>query len=114
MTKDEIRARLLAEAGKVVDEILAIKPDADVIKLDEIERLALQGRAQFGTSLVQALSEEARDAEEATVPTCERCGSRMHRRGHPGRQVMTEAGTMKLERTYWVCPECGASLFSPG
>jgi hypothetical protein len=114
MTKDEIRARLLAEAGKVIDEILAIKPDAPVIKLAEIERLALQGRAQFGTSLVQALSEEARDAEEATTPTCERCGGRMHRRGHPGRQVTTEAGTMKLERTDWVCPDCGASLFSPG
>jgi hypothetical protein len=114
MTKDEIRARLLAEASKVIDEILATKPDAQVIKLDEIERLALQGRAEFGTSLVQALSEEARDAEDATAPTCERCGSRMHHRGHPGRQVTTEAGAMKLERAYCVCPECGANLFPLG
>ncbi len=114
MTRDEVKARLLAEAEKASDELLAAKSPAGTTSLDEIERLALKGGAQFEASVLNAFGREELAVDEKVEQICEQCGSRMQRRGTHSRQVMTEAGATSLERTYYVCPGCGASVFPPG
>ena len=114
MTQDELKARLLVEAERAIDELLAEKPAAGTTSLDEIERLALKGGAQFEASVLKEFGHAEVEAEETEEQMCERCGSRMQRRGVHSRRVVTEAGPTRLERAYYVCLEFGASLFPPG
>jgi DNA-directed RNA polymerase subunit RPC12/RpoP len=114
MNQDELKARLLAEAEKAIDAMLAEKPEAGTLSLADIERLALKSGAQVEAGILKELGQEESEIESSHEQMCERCGSRMQRRGRSGRQVKTEAGTAQLERTYYVCAGCGASLFPPG
>ncbi len=114
MTKDEMKARLLRKAEKAIDELLAEKSAAGTMGLDEIERLALKSGAQVEASVLAELGQAEMEADSDVEQVCERCGSRMQRRGLHRRQVRTEAGAMTLERAYYVCSGCGASLFPPG
>lgn len=48
-------------------------------------------------------------------PTCPDCDTRLHDRGQASRQLQTHGGAaLTLERSYGVCPACGAGLFPPG
>ncbi len=113
MNQDELKARLLAEAEKAIDEMLAEKPAAGSLSLADIERLALKSGAHFEAGILKELGQEESEVESSHDQICERCGSRMQRRGKSGRRVKTEAGTTHLDRAYYVCPGCGASLFPP-
>ena len=113
MAGETLRTRLLAEAEKVINELLGEKPAASQIRLDEIERLALRAGQQVQASVLKALAQESSEGHQAEERVCETCGSRMQRRGKRARQVVTEAGEMTLERGYYVCPGCGARSFPP-
>jgi hypothetical protein len=39
------------------------------------------------------------------------CGRRLWRKGHAGRNVLTAAGDVRLQRLYAVCPRCGAGRY---
>ncbi|CAG0933361.1 hypothetical protein TFLX_03026 [Thermoflexales bacterium] len=52
---------------------------------------------------------------EAERPTCPACGAVLTARGHTTREVTTHFDqTLRLKRSYTVCPRCGAGLFPPG
>lgn len=114
MNKDELKARLLAKAEKAIDEMLAEKPVTGTMSLADIERLVLKSGAQFEADVLKELGQEESEVESTHEQICEDCGSRMQRRGRSGRQVRTEVGAAHLDRAYYVCPGCGASLFPPG
>ncbi len=114
MTDEELQARLLAKAEKVIKDRLAEKPTTKEMTLSDIERWVLRTGQQVQAKLLEELAQASREAQSAEAPRCERCGSQMQRRGPRPRQVITEVGEMTLERAYYVCPGCGASLFPPG
>jgi len=55
-------------------------------------------------------------AQAAGVPVpCPSCGQMVKDQGQHTRQLTTQgAQTLSLERSYVVCPGCGAGLFPPG
>ena len=114
MTEEELRVRLLAEAEKVINDMLAKKPVVKEMSLTDIERLALRTGQQMQVKVLQELGQASQEAQSAEAAVCEGCGSRMQRRGMRPRQVVTEVGEMTLERAYYVCPGCGGSPFPPG
>jgi len=114
MTDEEIKARLLVKAEKAIDQVLAERPTADKMTLRDIERLAMQAGAQVSADVQAALGAEGSQHHSSREQRCEQCGARMQRRGQHGRQVTTEAGTSRLERSYFVCPNCGHSFFPLG
>ncbi len=114
MTEEELRARMLAEAEKVIKDRLADKPATSQMQLADIERWVLRTGQEVQARLLKELAQASQEVQNAEVPLCEQCGSRMQRRGTRLRQVVSEVGEMTLERGYYVCPECGASLFPPG
>ncbi len=111
MTDEELRARLLAEARRAIDKVLAERPAADKITLRDIERLAVQAGTELSAEIQQALGDEGSVGHSSGEEICPACGSRMQRRGQQGRRVVTEAGSSQLERVYCVCPSCGYSFF---
>ncbi len=84
------------------------------MSLNDIEHLALKSGAQIEASVLNVLGHEEAEASQAVEQICEHCGSRMQRRGVHQRHVMTKGGPTTVERVYYVCPGCGASLFPPG
>ena len=114
MTEEELRARLLAEAEKAIKDMLAEKPADNGMTLSDIERLVLRMGQQVQANVLKELAQASQAAQNPEAPVCERCGSRMQRRGTRARQVVPDVGEMTLERGYFVCPGCGASLFPPG
>ena len=111
MSEEELRARLLAEAEKALDKILAERPAADKITLRDIERLAVQAGTALSAEIQQALGEAGSVGHSRGEEVCPKCGSRMQRRGQVRRRVVTEAGSSQIERVYCVCVSCGYSFF---
>jgi hypothetical protein len=111
MTNEELRARLVTEAEKAIDNVLAERPAADKITLRDIERLARQAGTELSAQIQQALVDEGSRGHNCEEEMCPKCGSRMQRRGQRGRRVVTEAGSSQLQRVYCVCPCCGYSFF---
>ena len=110
--QEEVKARMMKEAERVIEEILAGKKPAGQNSLSEIERLAIHGGRAFEEMVTQALAEEESEAEEQ--PVCETCRVGMRSVGRRKRSVVTEAGEVRIERSYYVCPKCGRRTFSPG
>lgn len=114
MKDEELRARLLSEAEKAIDKVLADRPAADKITLRDIERLAVRAGAEVSAGVQQALGVEGSQGHSCQEQMCAKCGALMQRRGQHARQVITEAGSSSVERTYFVCPSCGHSFFPLG
>jgi hypothetical protein len=114
MSEEELRARLLVEVEKAINDMLAEKPTDNAMTLSDIECLVLRVGQQVQAKVLKELAQASRAAQNAEAPVCEGCGSRMQRRGTRARQVVTEVGELTLERGYYICPGCGTSLFPPG
>ena len=114
MKDEELRARLLSEAEKAIDQVLAERPTADKITLRDIERLAVRAGAQVRAEVQKALGGEGSQHYRSQEQKCERCGVVRQGRGQHARQVITQAGSSAIERTYFVCPGCGHSFFPLG
>jgi hypothetical protein len=114
MTDEELQARMLAQAEKVIKGRLAEQPTTKEMTLSDIEHWVLQTGQQVQAKLLEELAHASQEVQSVEAPACERCGRRMQRRGPRPRQVITEVGEMTLERAYYVCPGCRVSLFPPG
>jgi ribosomal protein S27AE len=65
-----------------------------------------------------ALASAASDLSAASAgerPVCPHCGVPLEAHGQETRDLTTTGNqTVRLTRTYAVCPACGAGLFPPG
>lgn len=111
MSPEALKARLMSEAEKAIDELLAAQPVGQGITLGDIERLVIQSGQQYQAGLLQELGQRNGEIQAEASQACPQCGSRMQRRGQRKRQLLTEAGAMSLERTYAICPDCGEAFF---
>jgi hypothetical protein len=81
MTDEELRVRLLAEAEKAINDMWAEKPVDNKMTLSDIERLVGRMGQQVQANVLKELGQASREAHSVEAPVCERCGSRMQRRG---------------------------------
>ncbi len=114
MTDEEIKARLLSEAEKAIEQVVSDRATANQRTLRDIESLAVRAGTAVSASVQKVLCEEVSQAQRSQGQLCPQCGTRMQRRGTHVRQITTEAGTSDLERTYYVCASCGQSFFPSG
>jgi ribosomal protein S27AE len=88
--------------------------------LREIERALDERLAKMRARMLQdaALASAAADIQSATHeerPVCPECGVVLESRGKQERQVTTlHNQVLHLERSYGLCPPCGAGVFPPG
>jgi len=84
----------------------------------EIERETMKRTAQLQARMMEDIvgameAEQARQPQE--VLRCPECGAEMRPRGKRKRHVQTQGGQeVSVQRTYLVCPKCGAGIFPPG
>jgi hypothetical protein len=113
-SQDEKRERLKAKAEEVIEaylewEVKHPKPD-----LMAIEEIALKLRKEFGQAIAQIAIESQPARRPAPGPKCAKCGKEMRYKGKKETQVESRAGGLKIERGYYYCAECKASIFPPG
>lgn len=109
---EELRERLRKRAEAIIEGVIAKRKPTGQNSLQDLERLAIQAGQGFEERVLDDLAQEESQAE--VEPVCEECGRRMRSRGKRKRQVVSAAGEIQLERSYYVCPECGQTLFPPG
>lgn len=119
--------------GKTIDEGLWHKLSAEVVTgmrewrqrhpkatLREIEteldkRLGRMRARMLEDLAVQSEAAEWEDRVQAERPVCGQCGTELRERGRHARILDTHGGeTIRLERSYGVCPTCQGGVFPPG
>lgn len=110
----ELKARLMAQAEALIDELLTHRKPVQDTTLADIEQAVLG----IGQRLQQALTVELVNAQgkvvEPTGQTCPQCGGKLKAKGKRTRRVVTETGEVSLTREYYHCAGCGTGLFPPG
>lgn len=107
----ELAARLRAKAEAAIAKALAARKLPAEASLADIERTALSAGREIEQAIAQALAEESA-AEVPAWPTCPHCGQKLKNKGQRRRRIVTEAGEVEVERTYYHCAACGQG-FSP-
>ena len=110
----ELKARLMAKAEAVVDELLATKKAPEEATLADIEQAVLVAGQRLEQELTAELVAEGGQVLEQAWPVCPQCGRRLRAKGKRQRRVVTERGEVTLEREYYHCATCGTGLFPPG
>ena len=98
----------LTEIRRTLDTWRSTHPDATFLEMEEaVEAQLHQVRASL-------LAEQTERTFAPEHPPCRECGSRMEPRTQRDRHIVVGGDdTVDLERTYSVCPSCGAGLFPP-
>jgi DNA-directed RNA polymerase subunit RPC12/RpoP len=109
---EERKAALMQEIEALVDKILSEKPAPDEIDLRDIEQAAVRAGDQVRQAIAQHLLEETE--ETPAEVRCPGCGKRLGMKDYRSRQVVSEAGEVKLSRAYYYCEACGQGIFPPG
>jgi len=102
----------MKEIEALVDKMLNEKPGPSEIDLKDIEKAAVKTGEQIRQAIAQHLLEEAEETPGEIH--CPNCGKRLGMKDYRSREVVTEAGEVKLNRTYYYCEECQQGIFPPG
>jgi hypothetical protein len=79
------------------------------------ERLGKMRARMLQDAALASVAADLKAAQGAEQPHCGACGAVLVERTVAERQLITQHNqVLKLERSYGVCPTCGAGLFPPG
>jgi hypothetical protein len=113
-TREQLEAKLMAEAKALIAELVAWERQAGAPKLSEMEAKVLAVRQQLGQRLLQAMLEDQEARQPAEAPKCPSCGAEMRYKGQKGTDIETRLGGIEVERGYYHCAHCERGLFPPG
>src|SRR5690606_11996985 len=109
------KAAFLEEAARIYEELEAWYDGHREARFGEIEAEASKRRRELmGTTLARLIN--GRDTGmQVEAPKCEQCGEAMVFEGYCGWGIEGLEGESRLERAYYVCPQCkGQTIFPPG
>jgi hypothetical protein len=106
------------ELDGVLEELREWRRQHPKATLYEIERETMKRMAQVQARILEELSHSLPPGERkaaSEILACRECGTQMQRRGQAERHLQGQGGQeICLERSFWVCPTCGAGIFPPG
>ena len=113
-TREQKRAKLLAEAQAVIEAFLDWEEQATQPKLTEIEDEVLALRERFGQRLAEVVLADQDAQQPVAAPTCPSCGQPMRYKGQKELTAESRVGLLSLERGHYYCARCHSGLFPPG
>jgi hypothetical protein len=113
LSREELKAKLLAETELAIDELLDWNERNQQPTLTDIEDIVLKLRKRVGERMANALiAEQAGQGGE--TPSCPNCGQPMENKGYRESQIESRAGSVSAKRIYYYCPDCQRGTFPPG
>ena len=109
--KEELKARLMAEAEATIDKVLSGASEKEELHLSDIERLSRAAGQRMMERITVGLVEVEAEREENR--NCPKCGQRMRYKGRKKRDLVAETGEVQIERAYYYCPSCKQGVFPP-
>ncbi len=113
-SREQMRKELMAEAESAIDEFLTWREGSAPPTLTEVEDIVLKLRGQLGKRMVEILAEGEEATQPAEAPLCPQCRGRLRYRGQKGVTVESRAGTLRVQRGYYHCQQCGSGFFPLG
>lgn len=115
MSRAQRREAFMQTAEEMIDRLEAwydVHPDAS---FGEIEQQARQERREFMGQVLEIVVNGRDTGFWVEAPVCEGCGVEMEFKDYRPWTVYGLEGDARLERAYYVCPDCeGETLFPPG
>jgi hypothetical protein len=108
---DELKAKLMAQAEAAINRMMAARAKKARLTITDIERLA----RSVGEEVMGEISQRLTEAESQPSGTheCPTCGQKMKDKGMKGRDLITEAGDVWVERRYYYCEHCRSGISPP-
>ena len=107
----DLKARMMAEAEKAVDRMLAEKGKRQKLQLGDIERMVREAGQQVMERFTNEMVTEEAQGKESDL--CPECGQKMRYKGRKARDLVTETGEVRMKRAYYYCPRCRKGFFPP-
>jgi len=108
---EEVKAKLLVEAEKAIDEMLSHRAFDEAMTLSEMEQVVGEVEAEISQALMQGL---VNGNWKQKSDGCPDCGGKLRNKGKRRKPLVTVRGEIEVERDYYVCTECGRGYFPPG
>jgi hypothetical protein len=113
-TRAELRAKLLAEAERAIDDLLDWTDQTPRPNLTQIEIAVLKLRRQLSEQAAQAVIEAQSAQRPVPGPLCPTCQRERHYKDTKAQTVESRVGQLRIVRGYYYCQTCQQSLFPPG
>ena len=113
-TRRQIKAELVDEYEKKIDEIMDWQEEHPGFRLIELEERLVEVERELMGAIVEGVIEKKGSKQPVEAPECETCGKRMLNKGLKRKQVVTQVGDIEIERGYYWCPQCKSGFFPPG
>lgn len=113
-SREKRRAAFLEAAGEMFDDLEAWYDEHEDATFGEIEQEARQKRRELMGEGLEHLINGRDTGVEVEGMACPECGAEMEFKDYLDWTVKGLEGDTRLERAYYVCPECGETLFPPG
>lgn len=110
LKKDELKAKLLAEAEASIEKMLFDERVGDEMTITEIEDVIGDLESDFR----QRVLSEIVDQQEAKLVRCPACGGKLRNKGKHRKRIVSLRGETDIERIYYQCEGCGERIFPPG
>lgn len=121
MDGEHLRAAWGALGEEITRELTAWRVAHPKATLAEIEQAVYEAMSRLQAQVLTDLAHASAAADlpeqpAAERPRCPECAGVLVPRGQQEREVLTprQAATLRLRRSYAVCPACGVGLFPPG
>lgn len=107
--KDELKAKLLAEAEVSIEQMLSDERMSERMTITEIEDVIGEMEKDFRQRVLREVTGEQEDESVS----CPECGGKLRNKGKHSKRLVTLHGESDLERSYYQCEDCGKGIFPP-
>jgi uncharacterized protein with PIN domain len=112
-TRSQIKAELMKKIEAELEQLLDWQEQTDEPDLTQFEDAVMATRKEISVEMLKELLRGEQNRTPLEVH-CAKCGQAMENKGKRPQVLETRLGTLRLERTYYHCPQCGKGLFPPG
>jgi ribosomal protein S27AE len=113
-TRAQIKAEIMKRVEKEIDEMLDWREGSAPPNLSQFEEEILQARKAISQAMIEGMLSGEENQRPVEAPHCPKCGVAMENKGKRDKVVETRLGALRMQREYYVCPQCGAGFFPPG
>ncbi len=115
MDQEELRRVWQEQSQEAFGHVVQWQESHPNATLAEIEETVHQHIMKLRAQIIQEVAQKSADPPASQGQHCPQCQGRMHARGRKNRSLQTQGGQhVKLQGTYFTCPDCGYGFFPPG